>query len=48
MYPVVEITIAGSLREMVLKIEMVPNDLTFRNSIVTPTIKIRRMTVAGH
>jgi len=27
---------------------MVGNDLTFRNSVVAPTLKIRRMTVAGH
>jgi len=27
---------------------MVGNDLTFRNSLVAPTLKIRRMTVAGH
>jgi len=47
-YPVEEITVAGSLKEMLLGIEMVGNDLTFRNSVVAPTIKIHRMTVAGH
>jgi PmbA protein len=29
-YPVEEITVAGNLREMLLGIEMVGNDLTFR------------------
>jgi PmbA protein len=47
-YPVEEITVAGNLKEMLLGIEMVGNDLTFRNSVVAPTIKIRHMTVAGH
>ena len=47
-YPVEEITVAGNLKEMLLGIEMVGNDLIFRNSVVAPTIKIRRMTVAGH
>ncbi|MBZ0159414.1 TldD/PmbA family protein [Candidatus Methylomirabilis sp.] len=47
-YPVEEITIAGNLKEMLLGIEMVGNDLSFRQSVVAPTFKIRRMTVAGH
>ncbi len=47
-YPVEEITVAGNLKDMLLGIEMVGTDLTFRNSVVAPTIKIRRMTVAGH
>ena len=47
-YPVEEITIAGNLKEMLLGIEMVGNDLTFRSSVIAPTLKIRRMTIAGH
>ena len=47
-YPVHEITIAGNLKEMLLGIEMVGNDLSFRQSVVAPTFKIGRMTVAGH
>lgn len=39
---------AGNLKEMLLGIEMVGNDLTFRGSAIAPSIKIRRMTVAGH
>ncbi len=47
-YPVEEITVAGNLKEMLLGIEMVGNDLTFRTSVAPPTLKIRRMTVASH
>ncbi len=47
-YPVEEITVAGNLKEMLLGIEMVGTDLTFRTSVVAPTLKIRRMTIAGH
>jgi len=43
-----EITVAGNLKEMLLGIEMVGNDLSFRNSDVAPTLKIRRMTVTSH
>ncbi len=39
---------AGNLKEMLLGIEMVGNDLIFRNSVVGPTLKTRRMTVVGH
>ena len=35
---------AGNLKEMPLGIETVGSGLTFR----APTLKIRRMTVAGH
>ena len=45
-YPVEEITIAGNLKEVLLGIEVVGNDLSFRQSVVAPTLKIRRMTVA--
>jgi len=47
-YPVEEITVAGNLKEMLLGIEMVGSDLTFRGSVAAPTLKIRRMTIAGH
>jgi PmbA protein len=47
-HPVEEITVAANLKEMLLGIEMGGNDLTFRNSVVAPTLKIRRMTIAGH
>jgi PmbA protein len=46
-YPVEEVTIAGNLKEMLLNIEMVGNDLELRRRISAPTLKIARMTVAG-
>ncbi len=46
-YPVEEVTIAGNLKEMLLNIEMVGNDLVLRDRISAPTVKISRMTVAG-
>jgi PmbA protein len=47
-YPVDEITIAGNLLAMYDAIEIIGNDLEFRHSVVAPTIKIARMTVAGN
>lgn len=46
-YPVQEITIAGNLNEMFLNLEMVGNDLRWRSSVVSPTIKISEMMIAG-
>ena len=46
-YPVEELTIAGNLRGMLRDIEMVGNDLAFRDAVASPTLKIGRMTVAG-
>jgi PmbA protein len=46
-YPVEEITIAGNLEEMLQQIEMIGNDLAFRDQTAAPTLKIARMTVAG-
>jgi PmbA protein len=47
-YPVEEITIAGTLQEMFMAIEMVGNDLEWRSSSAAPTIKIGEMTIAGN
>lgn len=47
-YPVEEITIAGNLKDILRDIEMVGNDLEWRSSIASPTIKVARMTVAGN
>ena len=47
-YPVEEITIAGNLKEMLMNVEMVGNDLEFRGRIAAPTLKISQMTVAGN
>lgn len=46
-YPVQEITIAGNLKEMFNSIEMIGNDLVWRSSTASPTIKIAEMTIAG-
>jgi len=46
-HPVQEITIAGNLKEVFASIEMVGNDLVWRASVVSPTIKISEMTIAG-
>ena len=47
-YPVEEITIAGNLRQMLMDIEMMGDDLDMSRKITAPTLKIRRMTVAGN
>jgi len=46
-YPVEEITIAGNLKDILMDIEMIGDDLEFRGTIAAPTIKISKMTVAG-
>jgi PmbA protein len=46
-YPVEEITVAGNLKDMLMAIEAVGNDLEWRGRIAAPTILIGRMTVAG-
>jgi PmbA protein len=46
-YPVEEITVAGNLKDMLLAVEAVGNDLEWRGRIAAPTILIGRMTVAG-
>jgi PmbA protein len=43
-----EVTIAGNLQQMLKDIEMVGNDLEFRGRLASPTVKIRKMMVAGH
>ena len=46
-HPVHEVTIAGNLKEMLRDVDAVGNDLVFRGSSASPTIRIRRMTVSG-
>jgi PmbA protein len=46
-FPVQEITIAGNLKDMFLSIEMIGNDLKWRSPVVSPTVKIAEMTIAG-
>jgi PmbA protein len=47
-YPVEEVTVAGNLLEMFAAIEGVGNDLVLRDRTSSPTLKIRRMVVAGN
>lgn len=46
-YPVQEITIAGNLKEMFRNITAIANDLIFRGSAASPTLRIDGMTIAG-
>ena len=46
-YPVSEVTIAGNLRDMLMKIEAIGSDLEFRGSVASPTLLIGEMTVSG-
>lgn len=46
-FPVEEVTIAGNLKNMLREIEMVGNDLDFRDRISAPTLKIGKMIVSG-
>ena len=46
-FPVHEVTVSGNLRRMLEGIEMVGNDLDFRDQFAAPTLKIASMTVAG-
>ena len=46
-YPVSQVTIAGTILDMLKGIEMVGNDLTFRGNISAPTIKFPEMVVSG-
>ncbi|HET9836111.1 MAG TPA: metalloprotease PmbA [Rhodanobacteraceae bacterium] len=46
-YPVQEITVAGNLREMLMGIEAIGTDVDPRSSILTGSILIGKMTLAG-
>jgi PmbA protein len=46
-HPVEEVTIAGNLREMFAGIAAVGSDVDRRGSILTGSILVGRMTVAG-
>lgn len=46
-FPVSEVTIAGTLQEMLNGIAEIGNDLEFQSSISAPTVMIGEMTVAG-
>jgi PmbA protein len=46
-HAVEEITIAGNLGEMLRNVTAIGNDLVFRSSLASPTIRIDGMTIAG-
>ena len=46
-YPVDEVTIAGSLPEMLNHIGAIGSDLEFRSSLAAPTLLVEGLTVAG-
>jgi len=46
-FPVAEVTIAGTLQQMLLGLEAVGADLEFRGSMAAPTLVIAEMTVGG-
>jgi len=46
-YPVEEITVAGNLKEILLNVSEIGNDLEFRGSVACPTIRIDGLTVGG-
>jgi PmbA protein len=46
-YPVEEITIAGNLRDMLLRLRAVGNDVDMRGNIITGSLLIDDMTIAG-
>lgn len=46
-HAVEEITIAGNLGEMLKNVTAIANDLVFRSSLASPTLRIDGMTIAG-
>ncbi len=46
-HAVEEVTIAGNLAEMLMNITAIGNDLVFRGSVASPTLRIDGMTIAG-
>ncbi len=46
-HAVEEVTVAGNLTEMLRNVTAIGNDLVFRGSIASPTLRIDGMTVAG-
>jgi PmbA protein len=46
-YAVEEVTIAGNLKEMLNNITAIADDLVFRGSVASPTLRIDGMTIAG-
>jgi PmbA protein len=46
-HAVEEVTVAGNLAEMLMNVTAISNDLVFRGSVASPTLRIDGMTIAG-
>jgi PmbA protein len=46
-YPVTGATIAGNLKDMLLNIVAISNDIDYRSNILTGSILLDKMTIAG-
>jgi PmbA protein len=46
-FPVEEITVAGNLKDLFFNISEIGNDLEFRGSVASPTIRVDGLTVGG-
>lgn len=46
-FPVQEVTVAGSLLQMLKDVDGIANDLSFRGSSASPTLRFRELTVSG-
>ncbi len=46
-YPVEEITVAGNLKDMFVRISEIASDLEFRGAVACPTIRVDGLTVGG-
>jgi PmbA protein len=46
-HPVHEVTIAGNLKAILMDVDAVGNDLEWRGSSASPTLRVRKLTVAG-
>jgi PmbA protein len=46
-FPVQGVTVAGNLKEMLNRIEMVGSDLEFRGSVIAPTLLVGKMTIGA-
>jgi len=46
-HPVHEVTIAGNLKQMLLDVDAVGNDLEWRGAVASPTLRVRKMTISG-
>lgn len=46
-FPVHEVTVASNLLQMLQSVEMIGNDLEFRGTVASPTLKLREITISG-